>query len=172
MLKGVVVVFLMVIVVLMTLTPPAYTQNRNQSRNRNQIQTQLQNWSTYKDPKLGISIKYPSGWEIGKGPDFVKFYPYGKSNESVFVGVFITKPLPEYVNEPEKLMQYYINEFRSMILRIYGVNGTIIVDNRPAYSIDYSFEGINDSEGSHRINYFLINKSTGYNILLKTEPNT
>jgi hypothetical protein len=102
----------------------------------------------------------------------VKFYPYGKSNDSVFVGVFITKPLPEYVNEPEKLMQYYINEFRSMILRIYGVNGTIMVDNRPAYSIDYSFEGINDSEGSHRINYFLINKSTGYNILLKTEPNT
>jgi PsbP-like protein len=165
-LKGVVVVFLMVIVVLMTLTPPAYTQNRNQ------IQTQLQNWSTCKDPKLGISIKYPSGWEIEEGPDFVKFYPYGKSNESVFVGVFITKPLPEYVNEPKKLMQYYINEFRSMILRIYGVNGTIMVDNRPAYSIDYSFEGINDSEGSHRINYFLINKSTGYNILLKTEPNT
>lgn len=56
-------------------------------------------------PKTKNINKYPSGWEIEKGPDFVKFYPYGKSNESVFVGVFITKPLPEYVNEPEKLMQ-------------------------------------------------------------------
>jgi len=28
-----------------------------------QNQTQTQAWSTYEDPILGVSVRYPSGWE-------------------------------------------------------------------------------------------------------------
>ena len=38
---------------LVTLIVPAYAQN----------QTQTQAWSTYEDPILGVSVRYPSGWE-------------------------------------------------------------------------------------------------------------
>jgi hypothetical protein len=135
-------------------------------------------FKTYSDPILGISINYPTWYEVQERENNVKFYPFGfMQDPGTFMGLIVIDPLPENIDSSEKLMKSTMTEFRSSIDKIHETNGNITLAGKPAYKLDSSLEGIdyvNGSrlEGSHRTDYFLVNNGIGYYLFMNTDPNS
>jgi hypothetical protein len=113
--------------VLIIFVSPAYAQNQTQTQ-----------WLTYEDPILGISIKYPSDWEVTQEPNTVIFRHYNETGKSVAIAAVILEPRLE--NETsEELMKTLMNEFRGdRVLEIHSINSTAIIGGKPAYWVDYN----------------------------------
>jgi hypothetical protein len=142
---------------------PPLTQSEEQEQRERAILLQQQNWSSYEDPILGISIDYPAWYEVEERENHVKFYSFGSNQDAdTFMGLIVLEPLPENIDTNENFMQYRMKESRGSIDKIHEMNGNITLAGKPAYKLDSSREGIdyvNGSrlEGSHRTDYFIVN---------------
>ena len=168
------------------LTSPPYsipyysplTQSEEQEQRERAILLQQQNWSSYEDPILGISIDYPAWYEVQERENNVKFYPFGFGQDTgTFMGLTVIDPLPENVDTNEKFMKSTMKEFRGSIDQIHEMNGNTTLAGKSAYKSDSSLEGIdyvNGSrlEGSHRTDYFIVNNGIGYYLFMNIDPNS
>jgi hypothetical protein len=66
--QGILLIRHVALVLLPTLVAPAFAQEQEQ-------------WATYEDELLGISIQYPNGWKVEKAPNMVSLGHY--DNESM-----------------------------------------------------------------------------------------
>jgi hypothetical protein len=152
-LREFIVVFLSV---LFFFVAPAYAQNQTQ----NQTQTQPKTWLTYDDPILGISIQHPEGWEVTEEPNTITFRHYNEYNGSknvVAIAAVMTESRPEDIETSEDFMKSLMNEFRGdMTSEIHGINGTMVIDGKSTYKVDYSSR--DEDADILKNGYFMVDK--------------
>ena len=74
-----------------------------------QIDQTQQEWLTYEDPILGISIQYPSGWEVTEEPNTVTFRHYNETGDVVIIAAVVSEPPLE--NETgEEVIKSLVND--------------------------------------------------------------
>jgi hypothetical protein len=157
---------------------PPLTQGEEQEQRERAILLQQQNWTSYEDPILAISIDYPAWYDVQERENNVKFYPFGFGQDTgTFMGLTVIDPLPENIDTNEKFMKSTMKEFRGSIDKIHEMNSNTTLAGKPAYKLDSSLEGIDYVNGSrleesHRTDYFIVNNGIGYYLFMNTDPNS
>jgi hypothetical protein len=157
---------------------PPLTQGEEQEQRERAILLQQQNWTSYEDPILAISIDYPAWYDVQERENNVKFYPFGFGQDTgTFMGLTVIDPLPENIDTNEKFMKSTMKEFRGSIDKIHEMNSNTTLAGKPAYKLDSSLEGIDYVNGSrleesHRTDYFIVNNGIGYYLFMNTNSNS
>jgi hypothetical protein len=114
------VIFSLAVLLLVTMTLPMTIVLGQQEQDREE-----QQWLTYEDLILGISIQYPANWKVTEEESEVIFDAptMEGSRFATFVEV-IVEPVPPEVNTSEKLMRQEMNEQRGSRLDIIAINQT------------------------------------------------
>ncbi|MGB7558194.1 MAG: hypothetical protein WBM37_06690, partial [Nitrososphaeraceae archaeon] len=100
--NGFIPVYLLVI---FTLVTPVYVQGQNQ--------TQIEEWTTYEDPILGISIQHPSEWEPIEEPNTLAFEVYeNETSPLLFTDIVLVTPSVLGVNSSAEFMNTILNALR------------------------------------------------------------
>jgi hypothetical protein len=126
-----------------------------------------QNWTSYKDPILGIQFEYPSSWYMDEDRGLT-LYPYGDPAGQTEVKYIANFANVSYFLPPvpggsllDKFMRQRMMELRSDQSQNITVNrtSTIGADNIPAIRVEYN-NVIGDMINSKNIHYFAIDNST------------
>jgi hypothetical protein len=139
-----VVVFLAVIAVFVS---PTYAQN--------QTHMQTQEWSTYDDRILGVSIQHPSGWEVEEEPNVV--WLYNGSDGEVLVSAD-----PSTFENSEEFMKDTINDLRGETDKINQIDNDVQMAGKPASKVDFTYkpDPTDSSEYLHQIMYFMVDEES------------
>jgi hypothetical protein len=124
-LKRFIAVILSILVIFIA---PAYAQN----------QTQSQEWVTYDDPILEISIQHPKGWEVEESPDTLTLRITNESGDPMASSIIWTGILPGFMETNEDVMRSKMNEIRGEVEKIHSINGTVVIDGKNMSKVDYS----------------------------------
>ena len=144
-----------IFVAVVVLVMPALAQNQNQTQ---------QNWSTYEDPILGISIEYPSSWKIEEEPNTVSFKLYeNESKPLIFSSVVAMRSLPG-IDTNEEFMKSDVNTLRNSISKIYEIDNAATIGGKPASKIVFDVKlGIGKYK-DHIIGYYMVYREMLYYI--------
>ena len=152
-----IVVFLSILVVFIA---PAYAQN----------QTQTQEWVTYDDPILGISVQYPVSWEPIEKPGTLSFQVYdNESKPSMFTTIGVS-PTLESIDTNKKLMKSFMNEMRGQISKINELNNATEVNGEPAAKAVFITKDETGKDIGRTIDYFMVRQDNSYFISFITQP--
>ncbi|MGA6923358.1 MAG: PsbP-related protein [Nitrososphaeraceae archaeon] len=159
MLKIFIAVFLSALVMLVV---PAYAQNQTQS--------QSQEWLTYDDPILGISVQYPKSWEPIEEPGALSFKVFdNESKPSIFTTIGVSPSL-EIADTNEKLMKGNLNELRGEISKIQELNNATEVNGEPAAKAVYITKDETGNDNGRTIAYFMVRPDKSYFFSFITQP--
>ena len=103
------------LLVMFTLVTPVYVQSQNQ--------TQIEEWTTYEDPILGISIQHPSEWEPIEEPNALAFEVYeNETSPLLFTDIVLVTPSVLGVNSSAEFMNTVLNAIRGETSDIYEID--------------------------------------------------
>jgi PsbP-like protein len=157
-LKGFIAVIISILAIFIA---PAYGQNQTQS--------QSQEWVTYEDPILGISVQHPEGWEPIAEPDTLKFEIYdNESKMSIFTTITVF-PTTEHNVTNEEFMKGLLNLFRGEISKVHEVSNTT-VSGIPASKAVYLTKDDTGNDSGRIIAYVMLTPDKSYIITFITQP--
>ena len=147
----------------------ATTPNTTIDSNQQKINNISSGYSTYSDPILGISIQYPSNYEVSEGPSGVGFaslsfgaLPPINSPEFSLLEVSVTvEDVLSPAMDSERFMREKMNEQRRYQINILALNETALSGNHSVYQTVYTtFDTM--PIHSQSMGLFLVKDGRGY----------
>ena len=163
------------LLVMFTLVTPVNVQGQNQ--------TQIEEWTTYEDPILGISIQHPSEWEPIEDPNALAFEVYeNETSPLLFTDIVLVTPSVLGVNSSAEFMNTILNALRGETSDIYEIDnearikGIIEPISKAVFTTknedgkvigrSVTFTIVSDDDKAYKIAF--ITKPTGYEKFIPT----